>query len=190
VPARDRTSLGILAGGRGRRLGGVDKAFVAFQGQPLLDRVLAAAGAGFAETLVSHNAASAGRSRHEGAGRRFVADAVAAGEGPLAGLDALLQAASSDWLLTLPVDARAPTPALVGALLREDHGAVLRDADGLQPLAALWPVPEARAAVRAALEQGERAVHPLVSSLGMRLVDVSPARLGNLNTPQDFEDRE
>jgi molybdenum cofactor guanylyltransferase len=186
VPSRDRASLGILAGGRGLRLGGVDKAAIEVEGVSLLQRLLDAAGDGFLEILVSHNLPDAPlRTGVHARGLRFVADRVAAGEGPLAGLDALLQACRGEWLLTLPVDLARPTRVLVDALLARD-GAVARDADGLQPLVALWPVVPSRTAVRDALRRGERAVHPVVDRVGLQPVDTP--RLGNLNTPRDFQD--
>ena len=185
--ARDRVSLGILAGGRGSRLGGVDKAFVEAGGTPLLERTLHAIGEGFAEVLVSHNRpADPRRLSFERRGIRFVADALAAGEGPLAGLQALLQAATSEWLLTLPVDLARPSADLADALLATE-GAILQDADGLQPLVALWPVAAARTAAQAALRGGRRAARDLGAGLGLAVVDISPGRLGNLNTPDDFE---
>jgi molybdenum cofactor guanylyltransferase len=189
VAARDRVSLGILAGGRGSRLGGADKAFIELDGTPLLERVLAAAGQGYADVLVSHNRTNdPRRTRFEQAGVRFVSDDLAAGQGPLAGLDALLQAASGDWLLSLPVDIGNPSSALVQALLAT-QGAVVRDADGLQPLVALWPVTAARLVVREALAGADRAAHPLAARLGLRVLDLAPLRLGNLNTPDDLQAR-
>ena len=186
MPSRDRTSLGILAGGRGLRLGGVDKAAIEVEGASLLQRVLDAASGGFAQVLVSHNLPDAPwRAAFHARGLRFVADEVAEGEGPLAGLDALLQACRSEWLLTLPVDLARPTGEMVDALLAQD-GAVARDVDGLQPLAALWPVAPAREAAREALARGERAVHPLAAKLGLHPVETQ--RLGNLNPPRDFQD--
>lgn len=184
--ARERASLGILAGGRGTRLGGVDKAFVEHAGVPLLDRVLAAAGAGFGEILVSHNLPAAPRRGfYESRGCRFIGDSLAAGQGPLAGLFALLEAARCEWLLSLPVDLASPSAMVVDALL-STQGAQLRDADGRQPLVALWPVAAARVAVRQALEAGERAAHPLAARLHLAIVELAPLRLGNLNTPADF----
>jgi molybdopterin-guanine dinucleotide biosynthesis protein A len=64
---------------------------------------------------------------------------------------------------------------------------VVRDGEGLQPLVALWPVASARTAVADALAAGELAVHPLARLLGLAVLDLSPGRLGNLNTPADFE---
>ena len=183
---RDRVSLGILAGGRGSRLGGADKAFLQWQSRDLLEHALQCIGSGFAEVLVSHNRQDDPRRRaYEQQGLRFVADGVAAGQGPLAGLDALLHAAAGDWLLTLPVDLADPSGVPVDTLL-EAGGAVLRDADGLQPLVALWPVPRTRVAVRAALAAGERSVQALAAMLQLRMIDIAPRMLGNLNTPGDF----
>ena len=186
MAARDRVSLGILAGGRGSRLGGADKAFVELPSGSLLDRVLAAAGAGFAEVLVSHNRPEDPRRlRYQQAGVRFVADAGGAGQGPLAGLDALLRVARGEWLLTLPVDLADPSIGFLDALLASS-GAVLRDGDGLQPLVAHWPVASARLATHAALETGRLAVRGIADTLGLPVLDISPRRLGNLNTPDDL----
>ena len=185
---RGQVSLGILAGGRGQRLGGVDKAFVEFRGEPLLSRTLAALGAGFAEVLVSHN-------RHEQRvaefGARAVPDLRADFPGPLAGLEALLHAASSEWLLTIPVDLRDIPDDLAETLIRAlelgDRGVAVSDADGLQPLVALWPVQEGRVAATAALDARRSAVHELVSSMQLRVHELSSCRFGNLNSPSDFE---
>lgn len=189
MPTRSRITLGILAGGQALRLGGADKALVEFEGQTLLSRMLVAMGADFAETLVSYNGSDP---RIGESGARAVPDLRAHFPGPLAGLEALLQAANSDWLLSLPVDLRYVPTDLAETLCREleAHGAkgvVVRDADGLQPLIALWPVREGRLAASAALNAGERAVHSVLHLMQFRIHDISPRRLGNLNTPSDFE---
>ncbi len=163
---RGQVSLGILAGGQGRRLGGADKAFVEFQGKPLLSRTLAALGAGFAEVLVSYNGSDP---RMSGYALRVAPDLRAGFPGPLAGLEALLHAATREWLLTVPVDLREIPEGLPEILLRsietEGRGLAVRDADGLQPLVALWPVREGLAAVSAALNADHRAVNQLQQSM-------------------------
>lgn len=190
MSARDQITLGILAGGLGQRLGGVDKAFVSLQGQTLLARTLAAMGEGYAQVLVSHNRADP---RIAQSGASAIADLRADFPGPLAGLEALLHAASSRWLVTVPVDIREIPPQLLEDLLQARlsaagcDGIVVADADGLQPLVALWPVAEARIASTRALNAGEHAVHRVIESLRFAIHDVSPLRLGNLNTPADFE---
>jgi molybdopterin-guanine dinucleotide biosynthesis protein A len=188
VPARDQITVGILAGGQARRLAGADKAGRQFRGQSLLARTLESLGEGFAATLLSHNGVPGAIIPD---GMRVLADLRPGFPGPLAGLEALLQATATPWLLTLPVDLRDPPPGLPellsAAQAGSDAGVVLADADGLQPLVALWPVPASRLATSQALAAGQLAVHALVSRLAMRVHDISPSRLGNLNTPADFE---
>ena len=65
-------------------------------------------------------------------------------------------------------------------------GSVLRDADGLQPIFALWRVEALRPLVAEAFAMGELAVHKLIPRLELAVHDISPRRLGNLNTPADF----
>lgn len=185
MPARNQISLGILAGGQGLRLGGADKATARFHDVDLLTRTLEAAGSGFLETLLSYNGSDLRAAR---AGLSWVPDIRPGNAGPLAGLESLLAMARGDWLLTLPVDLRDANPKVVQRLCDSPGGrAVIRDADGLQPLVSIWPVQEARRIVSLALDLGDRAVHPLLSQLGMIDLDISPACLGNLNTPKDFE---
>ncbi len=67
-------TLGLLAGGQGRRLGGVDKAWLVRDGQPQVER-LAAMFPGVSAVLVSSNAVDG---RYAASGLRVVADAARA----------------------------------------------------------------------------------------------------------------
>lgn len=183
MPARDQVSLGILAGGQGLRLGGADKTAVRLHGADLLSRTIAAAGAGFLEALLSYNGNDLRAARP---GLSWVRDVRPGHPGPLAGLESLLAQARGQWLLTLPIDLRDARPEVVQRLC-DSGSAVIRDFDGLQPLVAIWPVSQALGLVSSALDEGQRAVHPLLKQLHMAELDISPARLGNLNTPHDFE---
>ena len=189
--ARPQVALGILAGGRASRMGGADKAMVLRGGERLLDRTLSALdpengdGSHFPQTLVSHNA--------EGglpAGLRRVSDLRPGFPGPLAGIEAMLAACEQAWLLSVPVDLDCIPEDLFERLrdcAREGVGASARDADGAQPLVALWPVRESRARVAAALDAGEGAVHRVQAALGFSGCDFSPFRFGNLNTPAELQ---
>ena len=184
ILARDQVALGILAGGRASRMGGADKALVSFGGERLVDRVLAAVGPGYAASLISYNLASNG---HLPRSLLPVADLRAGNPGPLAGIEALLNACEARWLLSLPVDIEKVPPRLFdqfAEFAQDGIGVRARDEEGEQPLVALWPVPEARAAVRAALDAGEGAVHRVQDRLGFRVRELP--RLGNLNTPADL----
>jgi molybdopterin-guanine dinucleotide biosynthesis protein A len=181
-------SLGILAGGRGSRLGGADKALLEYRGYSLLTRTLHAFPEAFSERLLSYN-------REPGEvvsdlGLRVVPDLRPDQPGPLAALEALFWACRTPWLLTVPVDIRDWPPGLSAEFreLTEEGrgGCVLADADGLQPLVGLWCPPVLRGSVSAALDSGERAVHRWVAMSGLSTHDIAPWCLGNLNSLADF----
>lgn len=189
MPKRQRITLGILAGGQARRLGGADKAVAQFLGQPLLARTLAALGDKYGQVLVSYNGSDA---EVLNGSAKVVRDLRSGFPGPLAGIESLLAASTGEWLLTVPVDLLDIPQDLLETLCAaienddSDVGAALRDADGSQPLVALWPVGIARYAVATALDAGFGAVHGVQQQLGFRERDISPQRLGNLNSPADF----
>lgn len=184
---RTAITLGVLAGGRGQRLGGRDKAWVLHHGRTLLQHTLSAFPGGYVERLVS---AREPDPRFAKLGLRPVFDQRADFAGPLAALEALCAACTTPWLLTVPVDVqRIPDDlpdALRGAVARD--GVVVKDATGLQPLIGLWRTAALQAAVRALLEAGESAAHRLVSRLDLARMDISPRLLANLNTPEDLQD--
>lgn len=185
-PTSSSVTLGILAGGRATRLGGLDKAWLRRDGVPQVLRWRDRFAGEVAATLVSANR---DLPRYRAAGLEAVADASAADIGPLAGLAALAKACRTPWLLTIPVDLVAVDAGLLeglaGACATAD-GACARDDDGLQPLVALWRVASLEPAVRAAIDNGDVAVQSLQRRLDMAAVRFAGVRLGNLNTPEDL----
>ncbi len=184
---RTAITLGVLAGGRGQRLGGRDKAWVLHHNKTLLQHTLSAFPGGYAERLVSAREDDA---RFDRMGLRAVFDQRPGFAGPLAALEALCAACTTPWLLSVPVDVqRIPDDlpdALRGAVARD--GVVVKDATGLQPLIGLWRTAALQAAVSDLLEAGESAAHRLVSRLDLARMDISPRLLANLNTPDDLQD--
>lgn len=185
VIAPHELTLGILAGGRGTRLGGCDKAWLARDGVPQVLRWQRRFAGEVGAVLVSANADPGRYAAH---GLRVVADRVPGG-GPLAGLEALAQACTSPWLLTLPVDLVEADACLLPALCAAAgaNGAFAADDDGPQPLVALWRSAALRAAAPRALQAGELAVHALQAGLGMACAHCAGVRFGNLNTPDDLQ---
>lgn len=177
-------TLGILAGGRGTRLGGVDKAWLELAGQPQVLRLARRFDGEVEHVLVSANT-DAGRYSRDGL--EVVADRVA-GVGPLGGLEALASACATSWLLTLPVDVVGVNDCLLRRLraAAADAGAHAWDEDGPQPLVALWKRDRLHTAATEALAAGELAVHELQARLGMACVRLPGVRFGNLNTPDDL----
>ena len=182
---RGQVALGVLAGGQASRLGGADKALARHEGATLLARALAALGSGYAQYLLSYNRAPTDALP---ATMRVVPDLRPGSAGPLSGIEALLSACETDWLLTVPVDL-AEFPADLFESLADawsGEGARARDLDGLQPLVALWRVRTALAAVTASLEAGEGAVHRVQDRLCFESRDFPEWRVGNLNSPADL----
>jgi len=96
----DVTGL-ILAGGQGRRMGGLDKGLVAFAGEPMIARVLRALAPQVGQVIINANRS---RTDYEAFGCTVIPDAAGGYPGPLAGMAAGLGAIESDWLLTVPCD--------------------------------------------------------------------------------------
>lgn len=186
APVFAEVTIGILAGGRASRIGGRDKAWLVRSGVPQVlrwQRRLAAQGGAF---LVSANR---DLPRYVTHGLVAVPDRIA-DAGPLSGLDALARATTTPWLLTLPVDLIEINDCLLRTLVHHagTQGAYARDADGVQPLVALWPVAALRDVCAAAFASGDYSVRGLQNTLGMQGVGFDGVRFGNLNTPQDLDD--
>lgn len=96
--AHQALSAGILAGGESRRFGS-DKAWARIDGAPVIGRLVQALRAQGIDVLVSGRAPL---ERYAELGCDVVDDQF--GAGPLAGVQCLLEATRSDWLLVLPVD--------------------------------------------------------------------------------------
>ena len=179
-------TLGLIAGGRGQRLGGADKAWLSRGGVPQVlrwrDRFAHEVGA----VLVSSNRRDP---RYAAAALATVSDLPQwEGQGPLAGLAALAEACATPWLFTLPVDLVQCNDCLLRTLLalRGEDGAVAQDEDGPQPLVALWRRDALRVAASDALARGERAVHRVAEQRALPVVSFPGVRFGNLNTPHDL----
>ncbi|MCR6662337.1 MAG: NTP transferase domain-containing protein [Luteimonas sp.] len=183
IPSVDIT-LGLLAGGRGTRLGGVDKAWLQRGGTPQILRWRDRFSDEVSTLLVSANGDPA---RLAGMGFKAVPDRVA-DAGPLAGLDALAAACNTPWLLTVPVDLVDPGEGLLLQLAacRRADGAYAIDDDGMQPLVALWRTQSLRRAAADALASGNFAIRSLHATLDMAAVRFEGVRFGNLNTPEDL----
>ncbi|WP_420042581.1 molybdenum cofactor guanylyltransferase MobA [Bordetella genomosp. 9] len=104
----------ILAGGRGARMGDVDKGLVPLDGRPLVAHVRARLAPQVGAIWVSANR-NADRYAEYG---RVVADmpAHAGWQGPLAGVAAGLSAATLPWIATVPCDTPFLPPDLVSRL--------------------------------------------------------------------------
>lgn len=177
-------TLGLLAGGKASRLGGIDKAWLERDGVPQVLRWQRRFSGEVATLLVSAN-----RDLDRYAANDLIAlPDLTPDAGPIGGLEALAAACATPWLFTLPVDLVGTNDCLLRTLanLRGGDGAVAADDDGAQPLVALWRCDALRLACKEALATEDCAIHTLQSRLKIARVVFSGFRFGNLNTPDDL----
>lgn len=180
----------VLAGGLGRRMGGVDKGLQEFEGRPLVGWVIERLAPQVDELLISANRNA---ERYAAFGHRVVADRIEGFAGPLAGLHAALSVARHPLLATVPCD----SPFLPGDLVARLRAAL--DASGAElavatSLGRVQPVfCLCRRTVLPALSEhlaaGGRRIERWLNSL--RLVEVGfedqPAAFANLNSSEDLQ---
>jgi molybdopterin-guanine dinucleotide biosynthesis protein A len=183
----------VLAGGRSTRMGS-DKARLVVAGTPLWRRQMRVL-----EAIGAQPVSLGLRARQRGpSGKLKVIRDTAAHAGPLGGLHAALESSSTRWLAVLAVDMPHVDPAWFARLLkkcRPGNGAVVAEAAGFQPLAAIYPR-EAAAIARRRLRDGDLPLQGLVKELLRRRLMVAvrlPARerwrSANWNTPGDMKAR-
>ncbi|MEF9977679.1 MAG: NTP transferase domain-containing protein [Thermomonas sp.] len=176
-------TLGILAGGRGTRLGGRDKAWLQRDGVPQVLRIARRFAGECAATLVSANRHLARYVQH---GLVAVEDRIP-DRGPIGGLDAISSACTTSWLLTIPVDIVDANDCLLRTLANANaNGAVAEDDDGLQPLIALYRVAPLHDALVVAISANDFSVQAMQARMQLPRVRFNGLRFGNLNTPDDL----
>jgi molybdopterin-guanine dinucleotide biosynthesis protein A len=187
----DTCAAAILAGGRGRRLGGADKGALIIGGQSIIERQLA-----LLRQLTSSIVIVAARPEaYTGHGVPVVVDEVA-GVGPLGGLCTALAQSDRPYTVVVACDMPFLSLAFLQHLVMRVRGvdvALPRTADGYHPLCAAYArtlLPTVRARVKA----GRLDVVGLVREV--RAAEVGPEELAafdpgrvmlsNVNTPQDL----
>lgn len=154
----------ILAGGAGRRMGGLDKGWVRWQGRPLIEQVLDRLRPQVQSVLISANRSVDDYARLA----PVVADdsALRATDpegfvGPLAGILAGLEDCNCDWLLVVPCDLpQLPgdlAQRLLEAAVPSGRPAYAVSSDRAHPSCCLLPVSVSLSTqLRSALLSGER----------------------------------
>lgn len=179
----------ILAGGQGRRMGGVDKGLQDLDGRPLVQWVLDRLAPQVDSVVINANQNLA---RYAEFGCTVLPDSIPDFAGPLAGLHAALSQATTPLLLTVPCD----SPFLPGDLAQrlrealEAQGAelaVARTGDQVQRTFCLTRR-EILPKLEAFLASGERKVGLWHASLKLAEVafDDEADGFGNINTLEDL----
>lgn len=178
----------ILAGGRGRRMGGRDKGLVEINGVPLIEHALSAVAPQVGKVIINANRNSEEYRRY---GIPVVSDTMTDYQGPLAGFASTMAAAETPLILTIPCDSPLLPPDLVQRLvlaLQSENAelAVAHDGERLQPVFALIRV-ELLPSLQQFLDRGERKIDLWYAEHRMARADFSdiPEIFLNINTPGD-----
>ena len=127
----------VLAGGQGRRMGGVDKGLQSLGGKAMIEHVIARLGPQVDEIVINANQ---NLERYAQLGYTVAPDVTGGFAGPLAGLQAGLQAAKHPLVVTAPCDSPFLPRDLVarlGAALGANQLAVAKTGDQPHPVFAL-----------------------------------------------------
>ncbi len=178
----------ILAGGMGSRMGGLDKGLLEWQGRPLVEHLLLALRPQVTTVLINANR---NLERYQAYGLPVVSDALAGFQGPLAGLVAGMEAATTPYILTIPCDAPRIASDMAERLWQALQAApaelaVAHDGERLQPVHALIPV-RLLPSLRAFLAQGDRKLVLWYTQHRMATADFSDkaSLFRNINTPAE-----
>jgi molybdenum cofactor guanylyltransferase len=178
----------ILAGGRATRMGGMDKGLVVLNGIPMLEHILATLRPQVGDVLINANR---NIERYADYGYKVVPDMLGDYFGPLAGMASAMQAAGTEYILTVPCDSPLlPSDLavrLAAALTRDraDIG-VAHDGERMQPVFSLLRC-NLLASMLAYLNSGERKIDLWYAKHKLAIADFtdSPETFLNVNTPED-----
>lgn len=183
----------ILAGGLGRRMGGLDKGWVPFLGKPLITHVIARLQPQVDEVLINANRET---ERYAALGYTVIADDIAGFAGPLAGLHIGMSAAKQDFVVTVPCDSPLLpldlVARLMAGLIRENADlAVAKTGNQAHPVFCLCRkilLPH----LTAYLQSGGRKIDAWYSTLNVAeiLFDDNVEAFSNVNTPEELRELE
>ncbi len=180
----------ILAGGRGRRMGGLDKGLINFSGKPIIEYILTAISPQCEAIIINAN-------RHINLYKKYghpvLTDELNDFQGPLAGFSIGLEQVTTDLVLTLPCDAPFVPHDMVQRMLTAMQKtkadiAVAHDGDRIQPVYALIKT-QLAANLKTFLLSGERKIDRWYAENNTTLVDFSDVQhiFQNINTPEQQE---
>ncbi|HQR22045.1 MAG TPA: molybdenum cofactor guanylyltransferase MobA [Burkholderiaceae bacterium] len=175
----------VLAGGQGRRMGGVDKGLQPLMGRPLIQHVIERLSPQVHSVLINANQ---NLERYAEFGCPVVPDRIGGFAGPLAGLDAGLHATDAPLIVTVPCDSPFLPHDLVARLATARSAvdadiAVARTGDQPHPVFALVCA-RVRSHLANFLARGERKIDRWYADLKVAEVafDDEADAFANINT--------
>jgi molybdopterin-guanine dinucleotide biosynthesis protein A len=187
---RDSWTGAVLVGGRSRRMGLPKALLPGRTGDPLATEALRALADAGASALLLSCAEDAPALAAEPA--HTVVHDTRTDAGPLAGLEALLEACETEWLLVVACDMpdldAGTLRTLAQRALNSNHQAVVpTSGDQVHPFHAAYHQ-RCLTTVRAALNAGRLRAVELTRELGAELITIEVSSLRNVNTPEDLRD--
>jgi len=172
---------------------GVDKAFLQWGNETLLDRALRLAG------TVAEEVRIVGDAEKFGSFTSVVVEDVYRDRGPLGGIHAALSSTASELNLMLAVDLPLMKPEFLAYLITQARGlgaivTVPKAGGGFQPLCAVYRR-EFASVAEESLRAGKNKIDPLFAKVTTRVIEEEElVRAGfsaeifrNVNTPEDLE---
>ena len=188
-PTPERITGLVLAGGLGRRMGGVDKGLSLLDGEPLVEHIIRRLAPQVGQLIINANQ---NHDIYAGFGYPVVGDRIEGHAGPLAGLEAGLAACTTPYLLTVPCDSPFLPADLVSRLAacltaHKASIAVARTGEQLHPVFSLIrsdELPELQAFINA----GGRRMEAWLRRLCWVPCpfDDCPEAFANINTPDEL----
>ncbi len=188
VAAREQVTGVILAGGRARRMGGVDKGLVPVNGRPMIAWVIDALRPQVAEVMINANR---NHDRYGEFGCPVIDDGDGEFRGPLAGMASAMRIAQTPYIAVVPCD----SPLLSGELVARLYAAAVssgspvaaaHDGERLQPVFALL-ARDLLQDLAGYLDEGQRKIDRWYDRHGYAAVDCSDVAesFANINAPED-----
>ncbi|MFQ5759390.1 MAG: molybdenum cofactor guanylyltransferase MobA [Acidiferrobacterales bacterium] len=186
-PRNDVTGV-VLAGGRGKRMGGVDKGLVDLYGRPMVMHVIDTLRPQVGRIIINANR---NVEKYEALGYEVISDIVGDYFGPLAGMASAMQAANTAYVLAVPCD--SPMIAddlavrLYHALQHEKADAsIAHNGERMHPVFALLRR-DLLPSLQSYLESGERKIDRWLNQhrLAVAYFRDKPEAFLNVNNPDD-----
>lgn len=177
----------------GRRMNGADKGLVRLKNDQMITPIIDTLKPNVEEIIINANR---NVEEYETFGERVVSDSLQGYQGPLAGFEAGMAAASTQWLFTCPCDSPLQSPHLLPHMLKAvttenaDIG-VAHDGQRTHPVFSLLKT-DLLASLQQYLQSGERKIDRWFDQHKLHTVDCSQyaSSFININTEEELAQAE
>lgn len=183
----------ILAGGMGRRMNGADKGLVNLQNQKMISLVIDVLKPNVEQIIINANR---NLSEYEAFGEKVVADSLEGYQGPLAGFEAGMAAAKTEWIFTCPCDSPLQSPELLPhmfstVIANKAEIGVAHDGDRTHPVFSLLRT-DLLSSLQNYLGNGDRKIDRWFEQHKLLTVDckVYASSFININTEEELKQAE